>query len=1618
MAVDAAGNPERTPHTISWSVNTELPALLLDSLTNIQDGSSTSRTSAFFSFSTDSPLTTFECKIDGNQFSACAPPVNFTNLENGPHVFSVRLIPRHGDPSVPITRSWTIDTTPSITRFLDESSITDGGSTNKNAATFYFVAQGAQNFQCALDGADFKVCRSPVVLDSLAEGDHFFHVRSINPNGVVEKGTQISWTIDTIPPTSHISSLSTVADGSSTKSRSAKLFFASSDHHAHFECSFDSTEFAACTSPMSIDSLVDGHHTFSVRSVDLLGNVEPHPQSLSWTVDTTPPTSVILPETTAKQGLPTTLKNHKFFFSSDDSTATFQCSLDGAPFQLCSSPKIFQNLDLGSHIFRVKAADALGNIEAVPQTRNWFIEAIPTSVEIDTQRTTVVEGQRVRSKTATIFFVGQADTPFECALDQMVDFEPCSSPQTFTELSGGDHVFFVRPVGSQDQKTTITWTVDTSPVSVSFGPGTTVEDGATTSSTKATIHFKSNDPARFECRIDSGEFVKCASPLQVSKLALGPHKVDVRIAGSTSPASMASLEWIVTNLFDVTLSPKSSVIDGTVTTNSSATFSFVSATSKKQFSCKLDTGGFEHCPNPFILTNLSDGVHTLLVRTFDLSRTNEVPLTVTWIIDSTPPVSIFEDTSSVSAGLETTATNAILAFHSSDQGARIECSVDGGPFVACVSPIRLTDLAVGHHTLSIRSTDLLGNVETPPVTRQWTVITPPDTDSTRRSACADLRFQLLSPLRLTACQNLLDGSNVLDFSCEVECFATYMSAYAALFNAECLPRSALNPDAHRAEVCEHRLTPGTPSIIVDAAPVPPPQTVVSTELTISMNDISPEQFSDTYGLRFVRVVADQLRVNPSRVKILGVRRGSVIVSFSVTSTSSHAPTSSVQFVTAILKSLNFTKAIRTSFKEVNASVVDFNVSVGSVTSEVHSFCTTQMANVTRACAGGCGANGNLSVVCCSSIFRIASNCANETLCDQPLLDIFDSRCVARQPPSPPRNRTSYIPITIVDLPRDEHGCLTSYNYTWCETLNECVQNYQGGDKGPCPPVPIDDDSGIPPIDIDDEGGQTNNNNNNTNVPRARCGHNCFGHGRCVENGVCACQRGFTGEFCHIECPARCSGRGTCQRLGNVGAVCKCEAGWTGELCDETITTDCKGDFGPCNGAGTCSDGKCTCALGYSGDACEISEFRECPSACRDNGQSCTDGVCECAPGFNGTECSEVIGCAALQFCSGHGQCRSETETCTCDFGWGGQMCEKELPCKDSCSGQGICSGFPDFSCECFDSFQGASCNSTSIDVQCAHGCSGAGVCSTSTKRCSCNHGFSGHDCSFVEMPAVCSRCVHGKCIFGPSPRCQCDEGWGGFLCSELLACQHLAYCSGRGTCKNNACECFKGYSGESCQIQEQVLCPSNCGGNGICLYDYSLNSLGAVQLVAVCQCSPGFTGPDCAASQCMLGENGLVCSGHGVCESDGAEFLCTCDGGYEGIDCNTLHQPCPGSPACSDHGTCDEGLCLCDEGFTGLDCALTISTTPSEVQATATQGAGSTDTQAQTPLAKTSQPQQQQSQQEQKQQSGTSEKECCPKNCSDNGVCDSVLCKCVCGADWTGAACDVFSVEVESGELV
>mmetsp|Transcript_24246 Transcript_24246/g.42942 ORF Transcript_24246/g.42942 Transcript_24246/m.42942 type:complete len:1794 (-) Transcript_24246:192-5573(-) len=573
-----------------------------------------------------------------------------------------------------------------------------------------------------------------------------------------------------------------------------------------------------------------------------------------------------------------------------------------------------------------------------------------------------------------------------------------------------------------------------------------------------------------------------------------------------------------------------------------------------------------------------------------------------------------------------------------------------------------------------------------------------------------------------------------------------------------------------------------------------------------------------------------------------------------------------------------------------------------------------------------------------------------------------------------------------------------------------------------------------------------------NIPLAGHGLGSFGKNRTGDDGdddsekeqlvetntYCACQRGFSGEGCQIECPLFCSDHGTCQEDGQ----CICDKGFTGQGCNERYCID------NCLGHGECDSesGTCSCHEGYMGDYCQID------SSCQGHGEL-QDGKCNCLQGWGGVDCSVKVSCP--MDCSHHGTCvvagptiaaedQAENENftkplgplptlegvCKCDDGFAGIACEKRT-CQNDCSNNGYCSTDTG-KCECYSGFFGDDC---STYVPCPTNCTGTHGRCQDDGTCKCNDGWTGLDCGSIGCPDDCSGngqcieglckcnadfsgvscnvtcangCVHGQCFEGT---CHCDLFHHGDSCSLPYECPTTIAdlpCSGNGVCDmtNGKCHCQPGYDGESCEHGRH--CPGDCNGHGRCV-------------LGECQCDPLWTGPACLDKPTCPGN----CSSNGVCLNSGS---CLCFTGFEGKNCShfSVDHSCPND--CNDRGQCYKGKCYCAPGHHGDLCEVSENCDDSYCNGNGVCGyaqcfcfpgfGGKNCTEPEVCPNGCVQGQGKCVNKECHCFSGYSGVDCssqwtCPKNCSGHGTCVEGGCACLPG--FTGEACEVESSISPSG---
>ncbi|HEX6131114.1 MAG TPA: Ig-like domain-containing protein [Actinomycetota bacterium] len=184
-------------------------------------------------------------------------------------------------------------------------------------------------------------------------------------------------------------------------------------------------------------------------------------------------------------GNPTSSTSAGFSFSSTETGSTFECALDDAEAEPCTSPQAFAGpLAEGSHTFTVTATDAVGNESS--DTYAWV-------VDVTAPDTTISSGPAASTTATTASFEfssTEGGSTFTCVLDGVP--ETCTSPRDYPGLALGAHTFEVRATdaaGNQDAiPATHAWTViSAAPSVIAKTPAPDATDVVRTTNVTATF---------------------------------------------------------------------------------------------------------------------------------------------------------------------------------------------------------------------------------------------------------------------------------------------------------------------------------------------------------------------------------------------------------------------------------------------------------------------------------------------------------------------------------------------------------------------------------------------------------------------------------------------------------------------------------------------------------------------------------------------------------------------------------------------------------------------------------------------------------------------------------------------------------------------------------------------------------------------------------------------------------------------------------------------------------------------------------------------------------------------------------------------------------------------------
>ncbi|KAL1424466.1 hypothetical protein MTO96_020250 [Rhipicephalus appendiculatus] len=288
------------------------------------------------------------------------------------------------------------------------------------------------------------------------------------------------------------------------------------------------------------------------------------------------------------------------------------------------------------------------------------------------------------------------------------------------------------------------------------------------------------------------------------------------------------------------------------------------------------------------------------------------------------------------------------------------------------------------------------------------------------------------------------------------------------------------------------------------------------------------------------------------------------------------------------------------------------------------------------------------------------------------------------------------------------------------------------------------------------------------------------------------------------------------------------------------------------------------------------------------GGSCVTGsvqsrtFCQCPPGYAGIYCEQHVGECQLGLCHHGGVCTEGPvgPLCNCqNTGFRGPLCDEDVDeCAEEsdsvCLNGGSCFNQP-------GSFDGVHSGAT---ARCLEHLAHTGAAPTAR---SAEHSFGAAACLDIEkiLPQAsvcgCPTAHHLRtrvctAARATTPR-RLHHCWlvGGHRTSASALMASAEITLSLGPVGGAVCLCLPGYSGDLCELKDDLCVSSPCLNGGTCL--------------------------------------GLV-----------NDFVCKCESGWTGKRCDRQHDPCRGANPCL-HGTCHTLLggrfhCQCLPGYSGELC--------------------------------------------------------------------------------------------------
>jgi hypothetical protein len=525
----------------------------------------------------------FECSLDGASYASCASPKSYQGLAEGPHTFRVRASNGAGTDQTPAERSFqVVSAAKAVTKVLgldhlerQEVPLATGKWSKTNwsgeiggswcCGTYRgFGSSGSAlagaywNPSTFSDGGTETVLVSGKVGTGAPFENEYLALWLDMPNpGTARSGYEARFTGVNGSPSNYKVELSKWVSGTrNILASTAGFSLPVGTTIALTETSGGSLGLWTGTSSLAtLLTANDSTYSSGNAGLEVNGGAGTIYDFRAGRIDIQPPDTMIQ---SGPSGV-VSAQEVSFTFTATESASTFECSIDAGAYTACSSPKDYESLAPGSHAFRVRAVDAVGNQDGTPAERSFEVAQPPTvttgaATAVGSNEATL-QGSVNPNKEATTY---QFEYGTSTAYGKTIPATPESAG------SGDQSVAVEEPVAGLEPDTIYHFRIAANNLGgTSYGedltfttladtesPETTITEGAysTTAQTATAFMLESDEfGSTFECRLDGEAWQSCSLHPGYANLEAGPHHFEARAVseeGIVDPTP-AQRDWVI-----------------------------------------------------------------------------------------------------------------------------------------------------------------------------------------------------------------------------------------------------------------------------------------------------------------------------------------------------------------------------------------------------------------------------------------------------------------------------------------------------------------------------------------------------------------------------------------------------------------------------------------------------------------------------------------------------------------------------------------------------------------------------------------------------------------------------------------------------------------------------------------------------------------------------------------------------------------------------------------------------------------------------------------------------------------------------------------------------------------